>query len=92
MTLPDLTPFDGDRLEPHGDYVATDFVERDFTGQDATDARFLECRFVRCDFDGSSLRRARILESLIADVPPKPKAWMATRCAPFNVTVTVRAK
>ena len=36
-------------------------------GQDASDARFLECRLARCSLDGSSLRRARILESLLAE-------------------------
>lgn len=68
MSLPALTRFDGDRLEPHGDYDAVDFVDRDFTGQDASDARFLECRLERCRLDGLSMRRARILESLLTEV------------------------
>jgi uncharacterized protein YjbI with pentapeptide repeats len=68
LSLPELTPFAGDRLEAHGDYVATDFVELDLGGQDAGDARFLECRLSRCGLDGTSLRRARILESLLADL------------------------
>jgi uncharacterized protein YjbI with pentapeptide repeats len=67
-SLPDLTRFDGDRLETHGDYVAIDFVELDLAGQDASDARFLECRLTRCELDGASFRRARILESVVADV------------------------
>lgn len=67
-SLPDLSPFQGDRLEAHGDYVATDFVELDLAGQDASDARFLECRLARCRLDGASLRRARVLESIVADV------------------------
>jgi uncharacterized protein YjbI with pentapeptide repeats len=43
-------------------------VELDLAEQDAGDARFLECRLIRCGLDGTSLRRARILESLLADL------------------------
>ena len=67
LALPALSRFAGDRLEPHGDYVANEFVELDLSGQDASDARFLECRLTRCGLDGISLRRARILESMLAD-------------------------
>ena len=68
VSLPDLTPFDGDRLEANGDYVALDLVDLDFAGQDAPEARFLECRLLRCGLDGASLRRARIAESLLSDL------------------------
>ena len=68
ITLPDLTPFDGDRVKAGDDHVAVDFVDLDFAGQDAPDARFLECRLQRCGLDGTSLRRARIAESLLSDV------------------------
>jgi uncharacterized protein YjbI with pentapeptide repeats len=68
ISLPDLTAFDGDLLETRRDYDATDFVDRDFADQDASDARFLECRLLRCCIDGLSMRRARIVESLLADV------------------------
>lgn len=68
MSLPALTTFDGDRLEAYGDYEAIDFVDRDFTGQDASDARFLECRLERCRLDGVSMRRGRIVESLLTEV------------------------
>jgi uncharacterized protein YjbI with pentapeptide repeats len=67
FSLPALTAFDGAGLEPRHDYDALDFVEMDLTGQDAGDARFLECRLERCAVDRLSLRRARILGSLIAD-------------------------
>jgi uncharacterized protein YjbI with pentapeptide repeats len=66
--LPPLAAFDRDELEAHGEYDATDFVDLDFRGQDAADARFLECRLARCSLDGLSLRRARIVESLVEDV------------------------
>lgn len=68
MSLPDLTPFDGGRLEADGDHVAIDFVDLDFAGADAPDARFLECRLLRCGLDGASLRRSRIAECLLSDV------------------------
>ena len=66
--LPRLTAFGDDLLEARRDYEAIDFVDRDFTGQDASDARFLACRMLRCRLDGLSLRRARIIESMLADV------------------------
>jgi uncharacterized protein YjbI with pentapeptide repeats len=68
VTLPDLTPFDGERLEADGDHVAIDFVDLDFAGADAPDTRFLECRLLRCGLDGASLRRSRIAESLLSEV------------------------
>ena len=68
ISLPDLTPFDGEGLGAGGDYVAIDFVGLDFAGADAPDARFLECRLQRCGLDGASLRRARIAESLLSDL------------------------
>jgi len=67
LSLPRLTPFDGDRLEPGSDHDAVDFVDLDLSGQDASDARFLECRLLRCSLDGASLRRARVIGSLLAD-------------------------
>jgi uncharacterized protein YjbI with pentapeptide repeats len=68
IALPHLTRFEGDGLEPRRDYDAIDFVDRDFTGQDVSDARFLECRLQRCCLDGLSMQRARVVESLLAEV------------------------
>ena len=68
LELPRLTVFEDDLLEVRRDYDAIDFVDRDFTGQDASDARFLACRLQRCRLDGLSLRRVRIIESLLADI------------------------
>lgn len=67
FSLPELTAFDGTRLDAHHDYDGIAFVDLDLTGQDAADVRFLESRLDRCAVDGLSLRRARILGSLIAD-------------------------
>lgn len=66
ISLPELSAFDGDRLETRHDYVAIDFVDRDFAGQEAGEARFLECRLQRCCLDGLALPRARVVDSLIA--------------------------
>ena len=68
LRLPDLTPFDGERLQANGDHVAIDFVDLDFAGADAPDTRFLECRLLRCGLDSASLRRSRVAESLLTDV------------------------
>jgi uncharacterized protein YjbI with pentapeptide repeats len=68
VALPHLIRFEGGGLEPRRDYDAIDFVDRDFTGQDASDARFLECRLQRCCLDGLSMQRARVVESVLAEV------------------------
>jgi uncharacterized protein YjbI with pentapeptide repeats len=68
ISLPDLTGFEGERLESGRVYDATDFLDLDFTGQDASDARFLECRLQRCCVDGLSMRRVRVVESLFVEV------------------------
>jgi uncharacterized protein YjbI with pentapeptide repeats len=67
IELPDLTRFEGDRLEAGHDYDSIAFVDRDFTGQDAADARFLECRLERCSIDGLSLRRVRVVQSVFSE-------------------------
>ena len=68
ISLPHLADFDADRLEIGRDYDAIAFADRDFTGQDASDARFLECRLERCCLEGLSMRRARLVDCLLADV------------------------
>ena len=64
----DLEVFDGDRLEADRDYDAVAFVDRDLAGQSADDARFLGCRLERCGVDGLSMRRARLIESVLVDI------------------------
>jgi uncharacterized protein YjbI with pentapeptide repeats len=68
ISLPHLADFDADYLEIGRDYDAIAFADRDFTGQDASDARFLECRLERCCLEGLSMRRARLVDCLLADV------------------------
>jgi uncharacterized protein YjbI with pentapeptide repeats len=65
---PQFTDFDADILEVGRDYDSILFADRDFSGQDAADARFLECRFERCCVEGLSMRRARLVDCLLADV------------------------
>ena len=91
FSLPDLTGFDGDRLEARHDYDAIDFVDRDFTGQDASDARFMECRLEGCCLDGLSMRRARFRGFPVADVMGERRTLAtrrgATRACPEVVWV-----
>jgi uncharacterized protein YjbI with pentapeptide repeats len=68
ISLPDLTEFEDDLLEPGRDYDSLAFTDRNFTGQDAADARFLECRLERCSVEGLSLRRARFVTSVINEI------------------------
>jgi uncharacterized protein YjbI with pentapeptide repeats len=68
ISLPQLTDFHADCLETGRDYDAILFADRDFTGQDASDARFLECRLERCCLEGLSMRRARVVDCLLAEV------------------------
>ena len=67
ISFPSLTDFDGDALESGHDYDSLAFADLDFTGQDASDARFLECLLDRCCLEGLSMRRARIVDCLLAD-------------------------
>ena len=68
ISLPQLATFDGSRLETHGDYDAVAFEDLDLTGQNANNANFLDCRLERCRVDGLLLRRARVVDSLLADL------------------------
>ena len=67
IELPPLTAFGGDGLETGCDYDGIDFVDQAFTGQDAADVRFLECRMEGCCLEGLSLRRARVVSSLLSE-------------------------
>ena len=68
VSLPDLTPFEGERLEIGCDYEAASFTDLDFSAQDASDSRFMECRLERCAVDGLSLRQARFADCMLIDV------------------------
>ena len=68
VELAALTPFHGDLLEGGADFEAIDFRDGDFGGQVAPDLRFLGCRIERCRLDGVLMPRARIAESLLAEL------------------------
>ena len=68
MALPELMPHSGEALATHGDYDAVSFADLDLSGQNANNARFLDCAFFRCQADGLLLRRARLVETLVAEL------------------------
>jgi uncharacterized protein YjbI with pentapeptide repeats len=68
LSLPELTPHSGEPLATHGDYDAVSFTDLDLSGQNANNARLLDCALVRCRADGLLLRRARFVETLVADL------------------------
>jgi uncharacterized protein YjbI with pentapeptide repeats len=68
LALPDLTPHPEEPLAPHGDYDAVSFTDLDLSGQNANNARLLDCALLRCRADGLQLRRARFVETLVADL------------------------
>jgi uncharacterized protein YjbI with pentapeptide repeats len=68
IALPELTPHPDVPLEPHGDYDAVSFTDLDLSGQIANNARLLDCSITRCRADGLQLRRARFVETLVADL------------------------
>jgi uncharacterized protein YjbI with pentapeptide repeats len=68
LSLPELTPHPGEPLATYGDYDAVSFTDLDLSGQNANNARLLDCALVRCHADGLLLRRARLVETLVADL------------------------
>lgn len=68
IVLPALTRWPAPLLEDHGDYEALELVERDVAGQSAVSASFMGCRIERSRLDDLDLRRARITDSLLADI------------------------
>jgi uncharacterized protein YjbI with pentapeptide repeats len=68
LALPALTPHSGEPLATHGDYDAASFTDLDLSEQNANNTRLLDCAFLRCRADGLQLRRARFVETLVADL------------------------
>jgi uncharacterized protein YjbI with pentapeptide repeats len=68
LALPGLTSQGDAPLEAHGDYDAVSFTDLDVSAQNANNAKFLDCGLVRCRADGLQLRRARLVETLVADL------------------------
>ena len=68
MALPELTPHSGEPLATHGDYDAVSFTDLDLSAQNANNAKLLDCALVGCRADGLQLRRARLVDTLVADL------------------------
>ncbi|GAA4807888.1 pentapeptide repeat-containing protein [Streptomyces ziwulingensis] len=68
VRLPPLEPHDGGPLEPDGDYDGLDIRAADFSGQDGVGARFMDCALTDCVLDGTSLPRARLLDTVLGGV------------------------
>jgi uncharacterized protein YjbI with pentapeptide repeats len=68
IALPRLEAFDDGSLQTHGDYDAVEFVDLDLGDQNATNANFLDSRLERCRLDRLLMRRARVVDCLLADV------------------------
>ncbi|RKN09709.1 pentapeptide repeat-containing protein [Streptomyces radicis] len=68
VTLAELRPFDGERLEPSGDYDEVEFDGLDLTDAAAPGASFLDCALRRCVLDAAGMKRARFVDTLLTDV------------------------
>ncbi|MFF4750716.1 pentapeptide repeat-containing protein [Streptomyces sp. NPDC002514] len=68
LRLPPLAPYDGQELEPDGDYDGVAFQEADLVGQDGAGARFMDCALTGCALDETRLRKARILDSSLTGI------------------------
>ncbi|CAM5382051.1 putative protein YjbI with pentapeptide repeats OS=Streptomyces griseomycini OX=66895 GN=FHS37_004421 PE=4 SV=1 [Streptomyces griseomycini] len=68
LRLPAPERFEGDGLEPDGDYDGLEFREADLSGQVGAGARFLDCVLTGCALDGTRLSRARVLDSALTGV------------------------
>ncbi|MER6347593.1 pentapeptide repeat-containing protein [Streptomyces sp. NPDC001595] len=68
VRLPPLEPYEGQRLEPDGDYDGLAFQEADLTGQDGGGARFMDCALTGCTVTETRLRRARLLDSVLTGI------------------------
>ena len=66
LRLPPLEPYGGGGLEPDGDYDGLEFAQADLSGQDGGGARFMDCALRGCVLDGTRLRYARILDSVLS--------------------------
>ncbi|MEV4230107.1 pentapeptide repeat-containing protein [Streptomyces bobili] len=68
VRLPPLERYDGEGLEPDGDYDGLEFGERDLSGQDGGGARFMDCALSACVLDGTRLHHARLLDSVLTGI------------------------
>jgi uncharacterized protein YjbI with pentapeptide repeats len=67
VSLPALRPYAGG-LEPDGDYDGLELDGLDLAEADGAGVTFLDCRLARCGLDGATLRRARLLDTVLEEV------------------------
>ncbi|MEV6649051.1 pentapeptide repeat-containing protein [Streptomyces sp. NPDC051219] len=68
VRLPPLRSYEGERLEPDGDYDGLAFTGLDFGGQEGRGARFMDCGLYRCALDETRLGKARFLDCVLDGV------------------------
>ncbi|NSC22440.1 pentapeptide repeat-containing protein [Streptomyces albus subsp. chlorinus] len=68
VSLPELRPFEGEGLEPDGDYDGVRFEGLDLSGTDGGGARLLEVGMYRCALDEARLGRLRVIDSVLEGV------------------------
>lgn len=68
ISLPELRPFEGQGLEPDGDYDGVRFEGLDLSGTDGSGATFLDVGVYRCALDEARLGRLRVIDSVLEGV------------------------
>ncbi|MDT0428482.1 pentapeptide repeat-containing protein [Streptomyces salyersiae] len=68
VRLPPLVAYEGEGLEPDGDYDGVRFEEVDLTDAAGPGARFMDCELRGCSLDRTELGRARFLDSVLTGV------------------------
>lgn len=66
--MPELRPFEGQGLEPDGDYDGVRFEGLDLSGTDGSGATFLDVGVYRCALDEARLGRLRVIDSVLEGV------------------------
>src|SRR6478735_8915977 len=68
VRLPPLVPYDGEGLEPDGDYDGVRFEGVDLADGSGPGARFMDCALEKCGLDRTELVRARFIDSVLTGV------------------------
>ncbi|WP_051879213.1 pentapeptide repeat-containing protein [Streptomyces sp. NRRL B-24720] len=68
VRLPPLVPYDGEGLEPDGDYDGVRFEGIDLADASGPGARFMDCALEKCGLDRTELVRARFIDSVLTGV------------------------
>ncbi|MET7369426.1 pentapeptide repeat-containing protein [Streptomyces sp. NPDC005566] len=68
VRLPPLVAYEGEGLEPDGDYDGVRFERLDLTDASGPGARFMDCELQECALDRTELVRARFIDSVLTGV------------------------